>query len=937
MNKYLKKAAALLLSVLLVIPIGTSALSESTSALKIRPMQLPDELSAPDTVISVWTAGKPYASEAYYGADKQWWGMAAYSAVGYTNKPLGTVTFSAAESLLPYLQLGLKLDSTETETDRVNGNYDYARWGVIVSALFPAEKQQSLNGAEGIMLYVRMSENAKQFVPYFVTSGTRYDMCLKTGNAYYILSKGGAEWQRLTGENGDVAALPESGFEGYVYFPRESIMADNWDLLKLARLQIQFGRYGGEEGAAYFSQPIIVLGDPLNSSIAEAELENGEKSPLFYNNDKYLNVRGITLPTETADMGKTLITVNPLSAGDGGYFGGAWWGLASNENNPVGKVTLSAAPNFSPLYGCNFKLDSTVTEYDRVNNLEDYARRGLIFDAALSAENAVSLKNGTGIIFYVRMAADSKQMAAYFIPEKSASWKMCAKTNLPYYTFAEGDSDWKISYGGDNELIDLPQKGFRGYVFIPKSTLSSDDGTDWDSDSIYRFVYQFGRYGGADGAVYFTPPAVTLGNPLTVLQKNSLKTEDGTEDLFREFLFKNGDSNEDGKRDIKDMIALKKMISFNTPKTETADFNRDGSTDALDLSAYKKFLLSGEKNIAAFSVSAELFERVKDSYGCPSINILGDSISHGANAPEIPKQAYTALLKNSVAEKFGAWNYGYTSMRFSMQNYFGTYNELHSIAVSSGAWQSGVGTQLGFNYYRSCDDTAELTVTVGKEYSGRINGMYVYYQAGPNEGSFDVAVGENTVATVVCTEEKADLCARSMYIPLPGISENSEFKIIKKPGAEVTVNGIAYYENPSVAAVQNYSNSGQCLVDIKDEVIRSVCKAPVVLIAIGHNDAGMQSDFNAFKEKVELIIKTCRETGAQVAVVNTIWNCTSEKVRYRDELKKITDYLNGTYIDFSDIISENPGIIQDGSHPTVAGHRIIAERICRYLDLPFKE
>ena len=35
-------------------------------------------------------------------------------------------------------------------------------------------------------------------------------------------------------------------------------------------------------------------------------------------------------------------------------------------------------------------------------------------------------------------------------------------------------------------------------------------------------------------------------------------------------------------------------------------------------------------------------------------------------------------------------------------------------------------------------------------------------------------------------------------------------------------------------------------------------------------------------------------------------------------------------------IEENPGIIQDGSHPTVEGHRIIAERICRYLDLPFK-
>ena len=56
MNKYFKKAAALLLSVLLVIPVGISALSETTSALKIRPMQLPDELSSPDTQARLITA-----------------------------------------------------------------------------------------------------------------------------------------------------------------------------------------------------------------------------------------------------------------------------------------------------------------------------------------------------------------------------------------------------------------------------------------------------------------------------------------------------------------------------------------------------------------------------------------------------------------------------------------------------------------------------------------------------------------------------------------------------------------------------------------------------------------------------------------------------------------------------------------------------------------
>lgn len=339
-----------------------------------------------------------------------------------------------------------------------------------------------------------------------------------------------------------------------------------------------------------------------------------------------------------------------------------------------------------------------------------------------------------------------------------------------------------------------------------------------------------------------------------------------------------------------------------------------------------------------------LFATGRDAYGGKSINILGDSISHGANAPNIPEDSYVGLLKKSVAKKFGVYNYGYTSLLCAFSNPSGLYEELHTVDLEGG-W-NGIGSatagdHLGFQYYRSTVGNAEMTFTVerGSNEIGRfVKGFYIYYEAGPDLGSFRVEVNGETLATVDCRQEKKDTCMRSPYIALPAsLKGRAKIKLVKEAGAPIAITGISYAEDPSGVTVQNYSRSGLQLVEVGDEVIDSVCRSNVLMLAIGFNDAGMQADHITFRNKINRIIQRCEAFGTKVVVIDTLWTFAAEKEFYRAELKRVADELGGLYITFTDLVEKNPGMIQDTAHPTVDGHKLIAARICEKLGLPIPE
>lgn len=298
---------------------------------------------------------------------------------------------------------------------------------------------------------------------------------------------------------------------------------------------------------------------------------------------------------------------------------------------------------------------------------------------------------------------------------------------------------------------------------------------------------------------------------------------------------------------------------------------------------------TGKQSTDSGFLNAALFNKGRDAYGGKSINILGDSISHGANAPNIPDHSYVGLLKKAVAKKFGVYNYGFTSLLCTFDNPDGTYQELHTIDLAAGEWGHGGGEgaagHLGFELYRSLSGQAKMTVTVDRNATdaGRhVKGLYVYYEAGPAQGSFRVEAAGRTLATVDCRRDKTDTCARSPYIPLPAnLPAKAEIRVVSSGAAPVVITGFGYAEEPNGVTVQNYSRSGLQLVEVGNDVIQSVCRANVVVLALGFNDAGMQADHAAFRNKINRIIRSCEASGAKLAVVDTLWTFQAEKEFYR--------------------------------------------------------
>ena len=338
-----------------------------------------------------------------------------------------------------------------------------------------------------------------------------------------------------------------------------------------------------------------------------------------------------------------------------------------------------------------------------------------------------------------------------------------------------------------------------------------------------------------------------------------------------------------------------------------------------------------------------VFKKGKDAYGSKSINILGDSISHGANAPQIPNDSLIGLLKKSIAKKYGAYNYGYTSMLFSFDNPSGDYHELHTVTQSKGQWGigtgEGAGGHLGFQFYKSLSKDGELIFSIDRnqsEAAKRVKGVYVYYQAGPDQGAFQVQAGGKVLETINCWRDKTDTCARSSYIPLPSLKGNKvDIQVIKSENSlPITITGMAYAENPNMPTIQNYSRSGLQLIEVSNDVLRSVCQANVLIFALGFNDAGLQADPVKFKNKINYVIRSCEASGAKVVVLDTIWSFNSTKEYYRSELKRLAVETGGEYISFTDMYADNPSMIQDGAHPSVQGHHQIAQRICKRLGIP---
>lgn len=340
------------------------------------------------------------------------------------------------------------------------------------------------------------------------------------------------------------------------------------------------------------------------------------------------------------------------------------------------------------------------------------------------------------------------------------------------------------------------------------------------------------------------------------------------------------------------------------------------------------------------------FTAGKDMYGDKTINIIGDSISQGLNSDLFYDNSWASLFKEAIAKKYGTHNIGYVSL-LDRTNEAVPGREIHTVSFPNGEWDRyyvSNNTPGGLSY-ATHEQGAILRIAVNRQEGGKdrhINGFYVYYPEGPYRSTITVQVNGQTVAQIDANRMEENSCARSDYIPLPeGCGDEIEIDLIAGDcnNKSVIISGISYIDDPEDIVVNNYSLSGICLTDIDDSTLQNMCKANVVILTLGTNDAGLGRDLGTFKSKLNRVVYACQENGSLLIVGNMIWdreNDPNYAAAFKNALRDAAGSAGGYYLDLNFARIRSDKFLEASRpwdvHPTVVGHKLIAQVLCEYLE-----
>lgn len=312
-------------------------------------------------------------------------------------------------------------------------------------------------------------------------------------------------------------------------------------------------------------------------------------------------------------------------------------------------------------------------------------------------------------------------------------------------------------------------------------------------------------------------------------------------------------------------------------------------------------------------------------YGFKSINVLGTSISHGANAFDIVNQSWAGIMRKFIQEEFNTNNHGYVSM-IDISNTVGKYVDYH-IINPIGSWSKNLTSDtIGFGSYSSTTLGDKLEFTIKKPFKY----FKVLFRRQTNGGLITAKI-ETTVADINTSGSNFGA----------GISNKLEvygepdfpctLTLEKKDNSPTEILGIIYYNNEDDVFFNNYSRSGLTLAEIDNNILDYICNTNILFFELGHNDKYSSTNIEAFKEKINRIISKVNEKEVTVVVLDTIWY---EDINdsYRTEIKRLADNTNSIYIPFHEIINyddnitwQNKDFLSDFSHPSPNGHKQIAE------------
>lgn len=318
-----------------------------------------------------------------------------------------------------------------------------------------------------------------------------------------------------------------------------------------------------------------------------------------------------------------------------------------------------------------------------------------------------------------------------------------------------------------------------------------------------------------------------------------------------------------------------------------------------------------------------------DALGFKSINILGDSITHGANALKIYDDSWSAIVRKSLQIEFNTKNYGFVNLMSPIANKIGTYKD---IFVTFTNWtKTEINDYLGFYKLSSNTPNQYFSLTFQKYF--QINKVGLCFQKSSVAGSVKVEVFQlggikkefninlNNSTTINTIE----------WLDISTLDNIDYLKVINVNGENIAT-GIYIMDNLEDVTINNYARSGAKISDCTDYIIENTFNTNCLIFTLGHNGGtDLDNYFTKFKKAYD-------KYKPLVYVFDFTW--TNSRKNIADKLKDFANYCNAPYVEIIDRVEDaqtlvDGGFLSDQSHPTEEGHRIIADKILATMKTTF--
>ncbi|EOV9225704.1 SGNH/GDSL hydrolase family protein [Vibrio parahaemolyticus] len=354
-------------------------------------------------------------------------------------------------------------------------------------------------------------------------------------------------------------------------------------------------------------------------------------------------------------------------------------------------------------------------------------------------------------------------------------------------------------------------------------------------------------------------------------------------------------------------------------------------------------------------------ERGGSAWGNRVVNLLGDSISHGAYANELYWNGYTQILRRMLNIEYGKTNWGFVSILDKLGNQSDPDNkwsqDIHDVAfvgswavLDAGGTSDNGGSGLINGYGRRSSTTADHIDISVPVYTKNCR---IWYDRVDGGGQFEVYI--NGVLNLTVNTDSSGGASGGYFwtgdvaLKDAGLGKcNIELRVVGD--GPVTIQGVSYINDYTDIQFNNFSQSGRRLRWCDESIIeKSIAGATDFILALGHNDAGSSetdpSYAAEFSKRIDWVIQHANDYGTKVYLLDFNWT-RSLTSHVRAEIRRASEQINNsTLISFPEFFHVDESIptssylintlklFKDGSHPSIRGHQIIAEVIAKVMGL----